>query len=283
MNLWKGFVLTVLVLVMAFSPAMAQDTAADQQVIASNTADEAQPPAVVPPEQDPVTYAPVKIVVNIDGKPAEGGNVTLVDKVDNVTMVSLGIDNGTAKTVLRKDHHYMVKYTSGDLKFKSDGAVWVGEPTDSAKVIISYNSKNKKWEFTWKKFGDNEKCSLYIDVKRSNGSVPKNYHITLINDNQVVLQDVWFGKDGKFSFLLPKPEKGEPIDKFFALLTSNSGPDFRYRFHVGPESNRIRHELVIPAKKAPKDPTSPESGDDPKVGTGTEPVNTTGTPDGTGM
>ncbi|MBF0499227.1 MAG: hypothetical protein HQM09_03800 [Candidatus Riflebacteria bacterium] len=255
MNLCKGILFTSLAVFTAFSPVMAEDPAGDQTIVASDPAIVVKPPVVIPPDQDAGKLAPVKIFVTIDGKLADGGIVEIIDNVADSSGAfehdGFVVASGTAKTTLRKDHNYLIKYTEGDLKFKSDGPVFLGETTEAARINIAYNTKAKKWAFDWKKFGDNEKCSLYIDIKRSNGSVPQDYHITLLDDRRVVLRDVWFGKDGKFSFLLPKPDKGEKADVYFALLTSNHGPDFRYKFAVGVESNRIRHELVIPAVKAP--------------------------------
>ncbi|MFZ2956539.1 MAG: hypothetical protein WA705_06590 [Candidatus Ozemobacteraceae bacterium] len=198
------------------------------------------------PEQDVETYAPVKIFVHIDGKPVDSGVVVINDRED--TILTLGISNGTAKTILRKDQGYLITFSGSGLKFKSNGPVFLGKGVDSARIEIAYNSKQQKWAFNWKKFGDHERCSIYVNIKRSNRTVPKDYRITLLEGKHVILKDVWFGKDGKFTFLLTKPEKGEQNDRYFALLTSNQGPDFRYKFSVGPQSNRIRHELVIPAK-----------------------------------
>ncbi len=224
----------------------------------------AAPAAVAAAKAKPDAYAPCVVRVNIDGKPAEDGVVILRDQVEKDTIIRLGISDGSERTTLQKDHHYTVQYVSGPLKFQADHPVWLGEKVDSAKIIINYNSKTKKWAFSWDKFGDTERCSLYFLVRRANDKPVPGYRLTLIREpHRVVMQDVELGKDGKLNHFLPKPEKGEGVDKYFALLVSNFGPDLRYRFRVGPESLRVRQEFMIRARNGKK--VEPPIGKPPAV------------------
>lgn len=244
------------------APAAADGEGTSVEVDDADADDPAAPAAAAPAAKAPDArklsdFVPCVIVVKIDGKPAEDGTVIIRDQVEKDTVMRLGIEKGRQRATLHRDHHYIVRYRSGNLKFEADKPVWLGKVVELAKIVITYNSQTKKWGFTWDKFGDTERCSLYFNIKRANDKPVHGYHLTLICEpDHVVLQDVPIGDDGKITWFLPKPDEGEEADKYFALLASNRGADLRYRFRVGPKSQRVRQEFVL--RSRPRKPGIPD-------------------------